>query len=507
MLTQFKKFTRHILLILLYLFLQTNTPIFTQELTKTDAAEILEESKNLLKDKDNLLKEMDSVFQEYNPEVIQEILNEDKTRLEKLREFNNTVVFEIPFPKITISAIEPERGKPLELEPKIGIYNSDLIKIPLWALDILVDWFLQQTTKTHQLDYIFEKINEDPDTLINLLEKFEISSLAHSLSIQDKTKTKNATQEKEALKKIQETEKELATYLEKTHCLPYSSIIKNFLTRKTFIYPIYLQISKLLKERWLGPNNVTSFHGINQIACDSHFYTLGMLFSNKPVPAYNLLKLFTGMKSRPLTTSAGLVTNAFDFLTEPLKSYQTSSGEVKRYLIFKIMESDAVFALKEIIILIHSIKLLNKNLYIAKWINHLKNNRPEFIELLKKYKSLKKKNISAITQKELHQELLNAENALKKFIQNGTNVNFKEWLEYKNSYFARSQFLLNLITYIPSYVAGINWIYDQYKNGKLQDMLKQSKMFFKDPFIQFTIPILIMTGAVLMTGLLVEPSY
>ena len=149
----------------------------------------------------------------------------------------------------------------------------------------------------------------------------------------------------------------------------------------------------------------------------------------KPIPISNLVEGWL-LATRPLTTGMGYL------------SYLITSTLTDFELRPEFLDADWFSYLKEISMLLVSIKTLDKNLYQKNLFLHMKAHWFELIELLKKYKTEKENFKGSGNGRD--KGLYKVEDEIKEFILNSQSFSFTYWLKQKNYAFARNEMLVNL---------------------------------------------------------------
>ncbi len=457
-----------------------NPFIINGQENNVDATSILKEYHDILNDENDIMNQATEIFTEYDSNTINEILNAGRIKLEQLKIFLNTEITQINLPQFKINDVN--------IKPKISISYGDLIKTTFWFSDILADAWLQRNLAQQTTDYIFDKIKHD---YVNFLNKLETFNFAFAQNF-DETNTNTQ-------KNLKTAEQGLLKYIQKEHSIDYSTAAKNLLFKKTIFFLLFFEFSNLLKERWLGPLNSYSIseiikdikkdgfgkttEDILQNTDGAFMHTTIKLMQSKPIPMFNIIKLSGQLYSRPLTTGISATSRIINLITEPLKKYRTENGEIKRKILFNILDSDTLFAAKKIILLIHSIKNINNNFQQKIWFEGLKQEHEKLIALINEYKNLKQSLITTSDKKEIIKQIENVENKIKLFILEKQKSSFKMWLKNKNHVFGRSENILDFISNIPILCLSGKWIYEKHKEGSLNKFFNKNNLMIALPII------------------------
>ncbi|MBD3231698.1 hypothetical protein GF322_03475 [Candidatus Dependentiae bacterium] len=355
--------------------------------------------------------------------------------------------------------ISHEEANKLKLKIDLKLCNGDLVKIPLWGMDLYAERWFKNVLRNLFVEKATTKIKNDYLSLIKLFEKID----EYECELDEIFVDNDRKKELEGL--LKKEENELNNYIKKENSFDYKEIFKNILYKKIFLYIVFFEFSIFIKEYFLGPRDITEWRQLlldKPYNLDCSFYPLKMHMDNGNIifnfdPEFSLtltgfLKLFfepTGIwglfcdsyYNRSLVAGTNYFARLVSKLVNPLKCYTNNEGQVKKKIFFKILDHPFFKIIKEFFILSKTIKNLNSLTYKDQWISYLKRNKNEFLELLYEYRGAKEsRNIKTI-------EVIEKE--LSSFILKGHDLTFCFWLQNKNKAFSSTEFKANILLSLP----------------------------------------------------------
>ena len=401
-------------------------------------------------------------------DVIEEAVDRDIHRLNKIHEFNNTILFKIPLTKFKTAFKGIEKDIPLNITIRVG----DLIQFFLFGADLFVDQWLFDTLSDYYTDALFEKIDKDCKNLITILEN--LNSVASQYT-QDKKpdeeeeEIENSQEEFEKISlRFKDLEEELFSYFKKEYFLNYTKIIKDFFIKRTILYIVYYEITLWLKDWLIGPRNITSFEQLKTKKINESWLTEFITNSEASINLFTIFKfIFNSYMTNPLTTGTNFVVHLLSQkITEPFKTYVDKDGKDKKKFPFNFLDSYPCALTKEALILAKTIKTLDSEFYQKRWFGWVKNNFDELLDLLKIYETAPSKSKPEIRGK------------IKEFISRGLETNFAAWLKFKNRAVLSSETKVNMLFAIPTTFVIGKWAYEKYKDGTVDEVWENVKSGF-----------------------------
>lgn len=411
---------------------------------------------------DNLLNDygqdyINKILQEYGQEYIEEILEEIREQEEGLFNLYNKQLFSFP--------LVPDSNFPI----KAGVYVSDLVKAAFCATNIIFDRILYNKLITYHTNYVFEKINQDTESLKNIIVELNLDCFEDDcLNNEGKTI--------------------LQEFISNHYPINLQSLPRGTFIKDLLFYSIISDIYRVFRIKYLFEDSslaiaiiksllegnfsaLTKYHQQQQFTKSGT--GLDMLISlikgqkPKPIPIFNFIDIFM-WTSRPLTTSLSHGTHWLNylcnyFINESYRPTQTNlenennnkqnlDQDFKPWWV-RLVSCYPTLFIKELFILATSIKWLDCNVYQKALCDHITENFDEFQLLIKKYHHLK---TEIKGNKRDNADFIETEQALKNFLKQASAVPFKEWVSKKNEAFAKKEFLVNLVANIPMYLtAGV----------------------------------------------------
>lgn len=321
----------------------------------------------------------------------------DGEKEKKIQDFNNTLLFRFP-----------ENG-PLS----IGIYKGDIIRGMFLGADLGVDWYFYKKLTDYCVENLFEKVTKNVDGVIRIFIR-----MADNLNSKDKK-----------LKKL--SEDELIKFMENNFSFDYFSLMKNSFVRHLLFYLFLTEVSRNLKNQFLGHRDIKSLAVFwHRLGTPLKSNSLRNYIFGKPIPISNVIEGWF-IASRPLTSGIGYFSYLFNSVLTVV--------EVRP----EFLDSYWLLFVKEVSILLLSIKTIYRNVYQKSFFSYVKAFSDELIPLLKTYKFEREKFKGTV--KVGKSKFLEIEKKIKDFICKAYDFSFNFWLKNKNYCFKENEFWVNLV--------------------------------------------------------------
>jgi hypothetical protein len=352
---------------------------------------------------------INKILRKYGVAFVYNIIHKDEVREAEIQKFNNTIITK--FPIFTTPPIS------------IGLYKGDFIKLGFLAVDIGIDYYFYHKLHEYISTLLFREITNNIDGFIELLLK-----TGDNFTSKDKN-LRNLAQD------------ELLDFIGRNFSITYLSLVKSYFLQHVVGYLIFTEISRVAKDYFLGHRDIKSFSiflkrafsPINVSVWDNFLW-------GRPISVSNLVEGLL-LVSRPLTTGSSYLTNMFNSI---LESFNLRPAFLNDWWLL---------LLKEMLILLWSIKSLNMSLYQKSFMTYVKSHWNVIVPALKKYR-MHVKNLTDNKKNDCSGQLLyEVEDEIKCFINEACCISFRYWLDQKNYIFSKKEFWVNTLLNVPSVAA------------------------------------------------------